>query len=442
MAVGLERLGVGLMQHALIPLLSGAGSAASNFLALYGNASYNPGYSCAVDSDDNTIVAGGGAAVIGSSDGWVAKFNSAGTELWSKAIGAGSTSTASTYISVTVDSNDDIIVVCDSTEPGYGGRDIVVLKLDGSDGSITWQRELGSAGHDNPVRVIVDGSDNVFIMAQSNAGAGTIVAKWNSSGALQWQRTLSSAGTDIGYGCICDSSGNVYICGKNGATANGFVAKYNSSGTIQWQRQVQNTTETFGVHVDGSGNVYIVSYRTTGTLYEISKITSTPTLSWTRKITSAISVLPFGNVVSDASGNVYTTFQIRDTTDSHFKSIVAKWNSSGTVQWKNELGDVNNVDQITATDITLDSLDTIVIAGFTEADGAGSYDAYFARLPNDGTGTGTYGDHDYVTCGEAEAAGSVTLAAGSMTDAAGSLTEAAGNLSVSALSFTLEVFEI
>ena len=93
---------------------------------------------------------------------------------------------------------------------------------------------------------------------------GFLLAKYNSSGTLQWQRILGGASSDIGRGVVVDSSDNVYLVGQTASTGSGgtnyLIAKYNSSGTIQWQRSLtgSGTDEAYGVALDSKDNLNIV----------------------------------------------------------------------------------------------------------------------------------------------------------------------------------------
>lgn len=416
---------------AQIMMMGGASAAGGdNFIANYAVSGRNfTNYGVDFDDSDNIVSGGLGPAAIGTADGYVVKTDNSGTILWSKAVGFGSVS--SSVQSVAFDSNGDVIVGAESTEPGYGGKDVVILKLSGADGSITWQRELGTAGADTPTRVIVDPSDNIYAIITLNANASSCVAKWNSSGALQWQRTMSEAGSTYGRDLAVDSSGNVYVAGEGDTSGKGFIAKYNSSGTIQWQYVLNNSQQAIGIEVDGSGNIYVLSETSAGTFNEITKLSSTPTVTWTRKITGGSGSGKTGGVALDSSNNVYITFI--GTVGATGGVIFAKYNNSGTIQWQRSYAYTTTVKQNNVYGIKIDNTDTILLAIRTTSVTIGSFgDGVVIRAANDGSGTGVYGANTYAATTKTEAAGSVTLTASSLTEAAGAATEAAGNLSVAA----------
>lgn len=420
----------------LIPLLAagGAGGEGSNFLALYGNASANAGRSVATDADDNIVLVGdSGISTIGTSDGFVVKLDKDGNELWAKAVGNGSETTA--ILAVATDSNGDVICAGHSTEPPYGGADSVILKLDGADGSIVWQREVGGAGTNDRINALhVDSSDNIYAAGWDDGGARSWNGKWNSSGTLQWQRTMANAGSTLTYSMAGDASGNTVTICNDTTLGDGVVYKRNASGTLQWQRRLQATVDSQGAAIDSSGNVYVASNNST--LLALSKINSSGTLVWTRQITGVIPDYPAG-VALDENEDVF----VASRADSGTSGFLGKWNASGTIQWQADV-DAATSGNTQFYDMVIDTVGRIVAAGRTSADGAGNFDALIARLPPDGSGTGTYGGLVYATTSLTEAAGGVTLATPSLTDAAGSLTEAAAGLSVADLALTLEVLDV
>ena len=166
---------------------------------------------------------------------------------------------------------------------------------------------------------------------------------------------------DEGEGISIDSSDNVYITGltnSSGAGANDIlIAKYNSSGTIQWQRTLGGTS----------------SDNSQGT--------------------------------TDSSGNAYITGRTYSTGAGHNDVIIAKYNTSGTIQWQRTLGGTGND---IGYGVIVDNLGSIYIAG------RGGSDYLIAKLSDDGSGTGTFG--------------SFTYAASSLTDSASSLTSSTSSL--------------
>ena len=108
-------------------------------------------------------------------------------------------------------------------------------------------------------------------------------------------------------------------------------------------------------------------------------------------------------------------------------AIIAKYNSSGTLQWQRYFGGGGNDDDYFES-IALDSSENILLCGKTETSSVPT-DILIVKLPNDGSLTGTHGPYTY-------AASSLTDASSSLPESAGGLTEGTPSLTLSASSMT------
>ena len=211
-------------------------------------------------------------------------------------------------------------------------------------------------------------------------------------GAPYWIGLLRSSATENGFSIAVDSSGNVYVCGYSGASGTDDIqiAKYNTSGTIQWQRRLGGSGDQYGqsIAVDSSGNVYVCGYAGAGSTFD---------------------------------------FQI------------AKYNTSGTIQWQRRLG--SSSANAFGQSIAVDSSGNVYVCGHSGA--SGTNDIQIAKLPGDGSLTGTYSvggySFTYAASSHPDAASSLTDAASSLTDAASSLTAAATTLTDAASTLTSTV---
>jgi hypothetical protein len=174
------------------------------------------------------------------------------------------------------------------------------------DGSATF-----GAGEANQTVLTADGNFDIF------------VAKYNSSGALHWAKRAGGADFDEAYGIAVDGSGNSYVTGYFEGSAtfgageanqtiltvvgsnDAFVAKYNSSGALQWAKRAGGTgfVDGIGIRADSSGNSYVAG-----------------TFS--------------GSATFGAGESNQTTLAF----DGGFDIFVAKYNSSGALQWAKRAG--------------------------------------------------------------------------------------------------------
>ncbi len=232
-----------------------------------------------------------------------------------------------------------------------------------SSGSHQWHRVLGESGRRNSnydstffFTGEVNSSGDVYASGQIheyNTGTSDgpnwcITGKWNSSGTLQWQRVLKgngAGGTGEHSGVLgsgLDSSGNYYIFGDLWVDRDrGLIAKYNSSGTLQWCRLLDGGGSTYtrweGGCVHSNGDIYVGgitnshSFGGTSGHCLLAKYNSSGTLQWQRYLrdSNGTSGSRFYNMDVDSGGNVYCV----STTLG-----ISKWDSSGNLLWQRKVG--------------------------------------------------------------------------------------------------------
>lgn len=332
-----------------------------------GGNSADSGKSVAIDSNQNIVITGtftstadiGGTSLTtaGSSDIFIAKFNSAGQSLWpAKRIGGIGLDTA---YSLAIDSSSG----CD------GGTDTNCIIITGT---------FGYTVDFNP------SATAVYELA--TAGAGDIfVAKYTSTGNFLWARRAGSNHTsypDYSYGVAVDASnvckGCVVITGSfyeradfvgitQAVTLSGpagvmtpYAVKYSSAGEIIWAKTFANTNEGWGqvVAVDKDGNIAIAG-RFKGSMNfgngtkssfgnddgYIAKLNpdGTGTNSWSYRFGSGGQEQVFG-INFDKQGNVAITGSFTSTSGgvtfgggtwsaNGTDLFIAKFNTDGTHLW-------------------------------------------------------------------------------------------------------------
>ena len=205
---------------------------------------------------------------IGSSDGFVAKFTTAGDALWIRNVGA-PVSTGS--VAICTDATGSVIMT------GYFQYNYMYV------GSLS---SMISSPYSN----------NIF------------VTKYDSSGLNQWRRYVGNNYGISPTGIAADSSGNVYVTGYyndtliwGGATLaslgyqNIFTAQYNASGSVMWEKSAGGNyvDQSNGISTDAAGNSYITGYFQSDT----SRFDSTLLLNTSgNQITFVTQYDPFGKV--------------------------------------------------------------------------------------------------------------------------------------------------
>lgn len=428
------------MVHSPLLMFDAASSASVGWIVTLNASSYSVLFDISSDSSGN-VYSVGYYDFGGNNRMLVTKHNTSGVIQWQRRLGDTVYEVANAG---KIDSSGNVYLVGYGSVRGGIEQDIVLAKYD-SNGTLQWQRSLGtSAGDEYGQSLGIDGSGNVIVTGVfyiSNKSE-MITAKYNSSGTIQWQRSLGLSAEDFGQGVACDSSGNVYVCGattSQGQSAyNYLIVKYNSSGTLQWQRAFGSSSDDIsnGIAVDSSGNVYVTGYSvgvTSGTPNMVLvKYDGSGNVVWQKAIGGSNTV--YGRkVATDSSGNIYVC------ADGANVGRLFKYNSSGSLQWQ-RVFDGSGLD--TFQGVAVDNLGSVYSCGYTNSQGLGWVNGMIVKVPDTGAGTGTYSPFSYSASGLSEPTPSLVNDVISLTDAAGTLTSATTSFTSAASTLTSTVIPI
>ena len=242
-----------------------------------------------------------------------------------------------------------------------------------------WIASIGGANDDEARAATFDSNGNVYMVGDieevggSNNRDDAQIVKYDKDGAIQWQRRIKTGAfdNDTYTGVAVDSSDNIYAAGRADDTAEALLAKYNSSGTLQWQRKLTdgaNYSTFYAISIDSSDNIYVAGDGPvdTGTRDALlAKYNTSGTLQWQRGLGKSSKYSSFTGIDFDSSGNIYVSGADGDN------AIIAKYNSSGTLQWHKSIAD-NAYTISSSRDIALDSSGNIYGVGFTNIPNVGN----------------------------------------------------------------------
>lgn len=423
----------------------GTGAAGDSFFIATLNTSQDErGNGIAVGSDGSIYVCGGGS-------GDVYKYDSNGVLQWQRYFDIGSN-----WNAIAIDSNDNVYVV-----QRYNQDRSVLVKYNSS-GVYQWNKTLDpyySGHYFQPQDVDVDGSDNIYVAGNvldlsGNTIYRAFVVKYDTSANQTWQMELAMGSTNSMdcYGCSADSSGNVYITGganqQSGFYNAPYAAKISSNGTPQWMTYFNagsNSAIGYAVNTDSSGNVYIGGHanQNTGNGSDafLAKFNSSGTNQWQNFSGYSQNTDELQGVAIDSSGNVISVGLINQYSGGYPTAVIYKHNSSGTLQFVRTLQNSNSAysgvyTYITAVDVTLDSNDNIYITGMTNKSTQDtsnpSDEIVIAKLPGDGSLTGTYGSFTYADASSYAHSNNTTstfsVSSGTLTDLSSSYSPNSGTL--------------
>jgi len=219
-------------------------------------------WAVALDAEGNAFVVGTTRATLpgqtsaGSFDGFVRKYDAAGTELWTRQFGSAGAEGAR---GVALDGDGDVLVAgsTDGALPGQisaGGYDVYVRQFDTS-GNDLWTRQFGSKADDYGVAVTIDPAGRVLVVGSADSalpgqswagGTDAFVRQFDLIGTELWTQQFGTDTTDDAWGVAVDAVGASYVIGSTGDSLAGqapagesdfYVRRYDPSGQVSWTRQ-------------------------------------------------------------------------------------------------------------------------------------------------------------------------------------------------------------
>lgn len=270
---------------------------------------------------------------------------------------------------IDVDSENNIIAVGRTSSSGAGGNDLLAIKYSPS-GDVLWAKAIGGSNNDEGLGVSVDSSNNIFISGQYEDSSDRVwLVKLNSSGSLLFSKILAGGLSNIGRGVAATSAGGAVLVG--GATGSGgtaiVTASYASNGSLTWQRTLDGSQNDAArdVSIDSSGNIYVAgNYDTSARNDEsiLAKYNSSGTLQWQRTLSTSGGSEVFHSVATDSSGNAVVTCN----SSVLLSEVVAKYNSSGTLLWQKSISRSSET-FFTLVGVGVDSASNIIVCGRTGA---------------------------------------------------------------------------
>ena len=289
----------------------------------------------ATDAAGNIYAAGfiNGTTSIAGTAGLLAKYDSAGNQLWLRQFGPAGFSTAA--IDVDTDVAGNVYVL--GTMGNLFGSQAFLAKYT-AEGDQLWSHPISAL---EPTALATDLSGHVYLVGRISLDA--FIAQYDELGNQVWLREFGTASTDIAQGVATNALGDVYVVGlQDGYDLEAsFVAQYDSAGNQTWMRSL--TGDSFPpwaltVAADGEGNAVV-------------------------------------------AGFVFGTFA-GETSAGHFDAFVLQYDRAGTLRWVRLFG---TPEQEQVTDIALDDAGNVYVSGwtpdtFTGETHLGAADAFLARL--------------------------------------------------------------
>jgi hypothetical protein len=356
------------------------------FARTYGAGNVDRFHDIAQTSEGGFIAVSSTEVAAGNKDLWVVKLRPDGTAEWHKRYGGAADDEGVGIVEL----SDGYAVAGDTRSYGTAG-DIWVLKL-GANGDVVWQRNIGGSGDDsaNSIKKTTTGfvvSGDTDTPAQGNFDA--LVVSLDESGNILWKKTYGGSDQDGAFFAQQTADGGFVVFGYSASFSGGnhdiWATKLTGDGTITWQKSYG------GANFDGAragaqtkeGGFVVVGFAgsTQGNDLNILKMDKDGAPQWQHR---------FGGTSTDdiAYSIVQTNddgFAIAGTTGS-YGTVRNAWllrlAANGTFGWAARYGGTKNSE---ARAVRVGAGGGYVVAGFTEAYGAGGEDAWVLKIKADGT---------------------------------------------------------
>jgi len=241
--------------------------------------------------------------------------------------------------------------------------------------------------------------------------ATTVPYQWSFS-TDTWTQLLgvTGAGTSVEANAV-DGLNNIYITGVTYGSLDGqtyadlgdvYISKYTSNGVKQWTR-ILGTAQNdyvYAAATDSANNVYVAGLTNgslngqanvgNGDLY-VAKYNSSGTIQWIQQL-GTTSFDRVRAISIDGNDNIYLAGETGGSLDGQTTAgsndlFIIKYNTSGIKQWTRQLGTAwTDI----AYGVTTDSTGNVYVSGWTQdaLDGqtaAGNYDLFVTKYNNSGT---------------------------------------------------------
>jgi len=200
---------------------------------------------------------------------------------------------------------------------------------------------LAQAGADS-VRVGIGGGSACTTRIVSGHGVPTLTSIMDCD---SWREQFNSTG------CSIIADGGIR---NSGDMVKSFAA---GADVVMIGSMLAGTDESPGdIFVDASANIYQNNYTSSPTTVQVVKLNNTAVLQWQKSLASANPSYPGTEphgVVADSSGNVYVLLVSAATGVNNI--YIAKYNSSGTLQWQKQYGDSSSGSYVAGSGLAIDN---------------------------------------------------------------------------------------
>ncbi len=272
----------------------------------YGGIKNDVAVSVGTLSNGNIVVVGGTKSFgAGSADVWVLCLDENGNVKWQKTFGGKYYDTGE---AVAIDSNDNIIVVAETTSFGLGNReggDVWILRLD-ANGNVKWQKTYGGDNTDWAWSIEISPNRDILLAGYTisfgSGGSDAWVLRLDENGNVKWQKTYGGIKNDVANSIVIAPNGDIIVIGSTQSFGSGdsdiWVLRLDGNGNIKWQKTYGSGYREGGFNggIAPNGDIIVAgSY--------LLRLSPEGSLKWATTIGSlGFKILPDGTIVTATYG--------------------------------------------------------------------------------------------------------------------------------------------
>lgn len=339
----------------------------------------------------------------------------------------------------------------DTTAFGTAGSTDGFVATYQSDGSFLWAQPIGGSSHDEAISVAIDELDNIYVCGwigddvdfdngveeallevAEGESQDAYLLRYSPDGDFDWVKGIQGNDSQLSFSVAYGQAGDLYVHGffsgdesvlvpdssmniSSNGSADTYLCKYDTSGTIKWAKTIggEEPDVSSVVRADGKGYIYIMG-EFNGTvdldpgsgvdlhtadysrMLYFSKLDTAGNAIWSHAIHGNNHFDGMSDIVVDHEGSVFlcSAFFAEMDMDVGSDSLISepiiandlylvKYDSIGDFRWSRTIHTLGVFD--TANGLAVDSTGNVFITG-----GFGD-EAIFDSLHLDGIATGTTG---------------------------------------------------
>ena len=219
-----------------------------------------------------------GGRNAGFSDAYLARYDSAGNQLWIRQFGTSESDRAN---ALAPDGAGGVIVAGYTTGslggPNAGSSDVFLARYD-SAGNQLWITQFGTSRDEHAYALAPDGAGGVMVAGDTSGSLGgpnagsfdAYLARYDSAGNRLWIRQFGTSETEFVYALAPDGARGVIVTGRTGGSLGGpnagnwdvFLARYDGAGNQLWMRQfgTSSSDSANALAPDGAGGVMVAGW--------------------------------------------------------------------------------------------------------------------------------------------------------------------------------------